>query len=458
VKPPLLWTAALLGALVGSGPARSAPVAQQHRLTNGLDVIVVERRLTPLASIEIAIRHGVQMEPPADSGLAHLLEHMLFRPNRLFPTEERLTARKLDLGIGIFGETEEEVVRFGVTTSAGNVPGATEFLRDMMMSPRLDPMDLDGERLVIGNEIRQRSGAASLRMEKVEQLLFWKHPTRKSDLGQMKNLASFTVADLRRTWERHYTPDNAALIVVGAVEASRVFETAERAFAGWKPAGAASRPPAAVVHPPLPRNQVVVDPVEWPTVTGTFFWQGPSTHGPDAGLARAARILSAVFKRPSPARQHLAERCNAFDLLWLPSSNVGVIQLRWESQPDRTDACLLGVLEELAGVADSYTDDDLKAAFQQTEGEILRSREDPEALAAELAQAWATGDLGDHLDSRAGFQAVGRKDIRRLVERFISGRSFVLNVGLSQARIAGGLDLRHFRSLIGQRRAAGLHP
>ena len=227
------------------------------------------------------------MEGPEDSGLAHLFEHMLFRPNQILTTEERLTARKLELGIGIFGGTHEEVVRFGVTTHATNLEAALGFLRDMLLSPHFDEKVLAAEKVVIGNEERQRSGPAALFSNRMAPLLWRKHPTRKSTLGVAESLPSLTVADLRRTWERYYVPSNAAVVVVGDVQVGAVIGAAERLFGEWKPGRTAPRLPA---------------PASIPRWRAARWWsirlQGPTPGGRSCGTARRPTVRIRPWPTP----------------------------------------------------------------------------------------------------------------------------------------------------------------
>jgi zinc protease len=434
---------------------QAAPVVHQHRLDNGLEVIVIESRLTPLASIGLAVRHGVRDEGPAETGLAHLFEHMLLRPNQVLTTDAELTARKLDLGVGIFGGTDEEVVRVGVTVPKGNVREALQFVRDMVVSPRFDATALATEKRVMENEDSHR-GWTDARMVAIDRLLWWKYPTRKWDIGEGQNLPSLTVADLQRTQRRYYVPDNAALVVVGDVEAAQLFRDAEETFSVWRASrhgDAQVGPPGpAVVHPPLQGNQVVVAPLDWPAVAGSMFWHGPSSPGGDAALAHAAQLLAAAFRLGYGARQQLAQRCGQFDFDWSPSSNVGVLQLKWQSVPESADSCVLGVLEELPRVARSLTDDDLKEARKLVTGDMLREREKPEVLLRDVARAWAAGDVAECFDLEARLAAVTRADVARLVDRFISDQPYVLSVWLPKALIDKGMDVAHFKSLTAIRR------
>src|ERR1017187_9541642 len=74
-------------------------------LDNGLDVLVVENHLTPIATIEIAVKNGSFTEPPEYNGLSHLYEHMFFKANKDYPNQEAFLDRVKELGISFNGTT-----------------------------------------------------------------------------------------------------------------------------------------------------------------------------------------------------------------------------------------------------------------------------------------------------------------------------------------------------------------
>jgi zinc protease len=456
LKPPLHTTAVIALALmaVGPRPGQAAPVARRQVLANGLEIIVVESRMTPLVSLAVAVRPGRMAEGPKDSGLTHLLEHTLFRPNQALPSGAPLAARKRDLGVALIGGTEESVMYVGFTTPATQLDGALQLLRDMVVSPRFDETALAAEKRLIALEGGHRSGDDhAQRADRLDRILWWKYPGRKTELLERENLPSLTVADLQRSKDRYLVPDNAALVVVGYVDAAAVLDRAGQLFGSWKRSGAKGPDvnAEALRHPPLPRSQVVVEPVQSPFVAGAFVWHGPSTTGPEATLADAAQLLSAAFQIESSGRDRLREACDSLNLSYAPSANVGEFTVHWTSVPERADGCILAILQELPATARALTDDDLKAALPIAEGEILRAREQAEDLARDLARTWASGDLSRSLDLLAKLGAVERGDIARLVDRFVEGRPFLLSVHLPQSQIDRGLDLRHFEALVSRR-------
>jgi predicted Zn-dependent peptidase len=455
---PLLATviAVLLAVTVGGQrPAQAALVARTRTLANGFEIIVVESRLAPIVSMAIAVRGGIMVEGPKDGGLGHLLEHMLFGPNQVHATYDLLNARVHALGLGQPGETDEAVMRFGLTGPVAQLEGAMELLRDMGVSPHFDPAALAIEKRLIDLERAQvysDEGAAWIR--EMDRVLWWKYPSRKPSHFAGEGFAALTIADLERVKRRYLVPDNAALIVVGNVDAARVLDLAERLFGGWR-RGLAPRSHVAVDsfrHPPLRTSQLLLAAAPTPVAAGALVWQGPSTPGPESSLSDAAHLLSVAFNRDltEPGGRPKTKPCRAVELTFAPSVNVGKLTVYWLADLDRVDACLQAIAEALPAFARGLTDDALQLARQGAEAEILRARERPEAMVGTLAAAWATRALPASLDVGARLRAVGREDIGRLVDQFIVGRPFLLSIQLPQSQIAGGLDRGHFEALMGK--------
>src|SRR5437867_11554006 len=88
------------------------PPWSRFTLDNGLEVLVVENHLTPIVTIEIAVKNGSFTEPPEYNGLSHLYEHMFFTSNARDTTEDDFLGRVDDLGIVYNGQTHEEQVEY----------------------------------------------------------------------------------------------------------------------------------------------------------------------------------------------------------------------------------------------------------------------------------------------------------------------------------------------------------
>ncbi len=85
------------------------------KLASGLEVLVVEDKSVPLATVEITTKNGSYTEPPEFNGLSHLYEHMFFKANKDYPSQEVYMAKVRELGIVFNGTTSEERVNYYFT-------------------------------------------------------------------------------------------------------------------------------------------------------------------------------------------------------------------------------------------------------------------------------------------------------------------------------------------------------
>src|SRR4051812_6079636 len=98
----------LAGSVLSDRAHAQLPPWTRFTLDNGLEVLVVENHLTPIVTIEVAVKNGSFTEPPEYNGLSHLYEHMFFTSNTRDTTEDDFLGRVDDLGIVYNGQTHEE--------------------------------------------------------------------------------------------------------------------------------------------------------------------------------------------------------------------------------------------------------------------------------------------------------------------------------------------------------------
>src|SRR5882672_1262638 len=96
-----------------------------EKLPNGLQVIVIENDKVPLATIEIAVKNGAYTEGPEYSGLSHLFEHMFFKTNRDYPTQQKFLKRTQELGMDYNGSTNVERVNYYFTFDKDSLEAGT---------------------------------------------------------------------------------------------------------------------------------------------------------------------------------------------------------------------------------------------------------------------------------------------------------------------------------------------
>jgi zinc protease len=230
------------------------PRISHIHLANELDVSVVENHAAPLAVVTMTYAIGSVDDPIGRGGVAHALEHMVFRGSRALSgaAEDDLDAR---LGIETNAHTDFETTTFHETIAPERLELAMRIEAGRMHGALLRASDWNVERGVVLAEIRSRTAARSIKVrDLVRAAVFAGTPYGRSAAGTPEDVARITIADLRRAYARGYAPANAWLTVTGDVSPERVFALARRIF-GSIPTGRAM--PAAPKETPRRTLQVV---------------------------------------------------------------------------------------------------------------------------------------------------------------------------------------------------------
>jgi zinc protease len=255
----------LNGTAAGLRPLR-AP-CESRALDNGMQVVVHEDPSAPLVAVHLMYHVGSKDEPPGRTGLAHLLEHLLFEGTENCPKGafDRLLE---EVGGSNNGSTWLDRTNYYETVPSHATELALWLERERMAHflPVLDQEKLELQRGVVLNERRQvienrPYGAAD---EHLQLLLFGsEHPYGWPTIGWTDDLKAIDLEDVRSFFSRFYAPSNATLVLAGDVETSRGFELAERYFGDL--AGGGPRPAHPARQAPAPgARQVIEDRVSFP--------------------------------------------------------------------------------------------------------------------------------------------------------------------------------------------------
>ena len=199
-------------------------------LHNGLRVVVVEDRAAPVVQTSVWYGFGSLQETPGKTGLAHALEHMLFRgtPEISSGGLDDITAR---LGAQMNGETSYDYTQFYFEMPADKLDVALYIDADRMQHAALRAADWAIERNAVLNELDGDASSPFFSLlARVRAAAFPGQPAGRTPLGNRDDVARATVADIARYYREWYAPNNATLVVAGDVNHSAVFAKAARYF------------------------------------------------------------------------------------------------------------------------------------------------------------------------------------------------------------------------------------
>ncbi|MDB5811438.1 MAG: insulinase family protein [Betaproteobacteria bacterium] len=203
----------------------------ERKLDNGLRVIVQEDHRAPTVVSMVWYRAGSMDEVNGQTGVAHVLEHMMFKGTKAVPGGE-FSKRIAAAGGRDNAFTSRDATGYHQQLHKSQLPLAFELEADRMANLNLLPEEFAKEIRVVMEERRLRTEdrAQSLMFEQFMATAFVAHPYRAPTVGWMSDLVSMTWHDARDWYDRWYAPNNAIVVVVGDVNPNEVFALAEKFF------------------------------------------------------------------------------------------------------------------------------------------------------------------------------------------------------------------------------------
>jgi zinc protease len=221
----------LIVALLALAAATAWANPYEKTLANGLRIIVQEDHRAPTAVHMVWYRAGSMDEVDGTSGVAHVLEHMMFKGTK------NLKPGEFNKRVAAAGGRDNAFTSLDYTAYFQQVPtsrlGEMMALEaDRMANLVLDPKDFEQEIRVVMEERRLRTedNPQALVYEKQMAAAFQAHPYRRPIIGWMNDLENMTAADAREWYRRWYAPNNAYVIIVGDVRHEEAFRLAEKHY------------------------------------------------------------------------------------------------------------------------------------------------------------------------------------------------------------------------------------
>ncbi|HZW24613.1 MAG TPA: pitrilysin family protein [Gallionella sp.] len=212
------------------GGAAQAEVFERT-LANGLKVVVKEDHRAPVIVQQIWYKAGSMDERTGVTGIAHVLEHLMFKGTATVPAGE-FSKRIAAAGGRENAFTSYDYTAYFQQLHKSKLALAMQLESDRMRNLSLSPAEFAKEVKVVMEERRWRTDdeAHALLQEKMMAAIFQQHPYQHPVIGWMDDLEALTVGDARAWYDRWYAPNNATLVVAGDVKAAEVFALAQKYY------------------------------------------------------------------------------------------------------------------------------------------------------------------------------------------------------------------------------------
>ena len=404
----------LLVALIGStAQAQMAPKIEQFTLANGMTVIVKPDRRAPTAVHMLWVRVGAMDEVDGTSGVAHVLEHMMFKGTATLKP----------------GEFSRRVAAVGGRENAFTSKDYTGYYQQIPSNRLEDVMKLEADRFATNQwsdeefkkELEVVKEERRLRTEAMTAAVFVASPYRRPVVGWMSDLDAMTPADAREFFQRWYVPANAAVVIAGDVDLAQARALAEKYY-GVIPARAvpARKPRLEPVQTGLRRMDFKVQAeqayVAMAYKVPSYVMGNPSVAAPavpgSGDDALALTVLSAVLDGYSGSRldraltqgdNRVADSAGSYNGLWGRGPQTFVLYgVPAEGKtPEQVEAALR---EQVARVAkDGVSEAELNRVKTQWVASEVYKLDSVFNQARELGTYWAQGlplDAGEKLIAR----------------------------------------------------------
>ncbi|MBI3730604.1 MAG: insulinase family protein [Burkholderiales bacterium] len=202
----------------------------EYRLPNGLRVLLMPDASKPTVTVNVTYLVGSRHENYGETGMAHLLEHLMFKGT---PTNPKITDDFNKRGMRINGTTSLDRTNYFELFQASddNLKWALEMEADRMVNSNIARKDLDTEMTVVRNEYeRGENSPGAVLMKRMQSVAFDWHNYGNSTIGNRSDIENVKIENLQAFYRNYYQPDNAVLLVAGKFEAEKALQWINASF------------------------------------------------------------------------------------------------------------------------------------------------------------------------------------------------------------------------------------
>ncbi|MFZ6848843.1 M16 family metallopeptidase [Undibacterium sp. RuRC25W] len=426
----LLHVPAIAGTTVPTAPAaeshinlpagikfvRNVEGINEYLLPNGLRVLLVPDASKPSTTVNITYRVGSRYENYGETGMAHLLEHLMFKGSKQHP---RLWEEMSQRGVQFNGTTSYDRTNYYETFAAKpeTLIWALSMEADRMVNSRISGDDLKTEFSVVRNEMEKNENSAiGMLMQRVIASSYQWHNYGKDTIGARTDVENVNIPHLQAFWRKYYQPDNATLTVAGAFDSHQVLKLVAQHF-GKIPRPKRVLEPTYTLDPAQDgeRDVTVRRVGESPAVVAMYHTM-PAANADYAATEALALILAdspngRLYKALVEAKKVVEIFPYAANLDEPGFLLIGA-NLRADQDPADAKKIMTGIIEGFA--QQPVTEEELTRAKAKLNSDLAQVFNDPEKFAVALSDNIASGDWRLFLLFRDRVNALTVADVQRV--------------------------------------------
>jgi predicted Zn-dependent peptidase len=401
-----------------SGLATDVRDIQRHTLPNGLVVITETMPHVRSVSVGIWVRNGSRLEVPEENGLAHFIEHMVFKGTERRTAED--IAREMDSVGGMLDAfTSKEQICFNAKVLDEHLPIAFDVIADLVLRPKFDSEDVRKERQVVLEEIKMDLDNPEYLLHDLFTRGFWpEHPLGRPILGTPETVKKFNREALRARFQNWFAPDHLVITAAGNVTHDRVLELVQREFGAIKPDGRAESDGAPHTRAPI-HLETKKDLEQVHLCIGVP--SVPLGHEDRFGVAVLNNLLGGGMS--SRLFQNIREKQGLAYAVFselTPYSDAGMMTVYAGTATETVGQVIDLTIAELRALKESpVTEEELRRSKNHLKGSLMLSLESTSSRMSNLArQELYFGRFFSLDEILAGIEAVTREELQSLAQEY----------------------------------------
>jgi predicted Zn-dependent peptidase len=389
-----------------------------HYTPARIPVVIEERPYARTVALSIYITVGSRDEPRGREGIAHLLEHVIFKGTKNMTSKE--TSELIEAAGGeLNGYTGKEMTCYYTVTLSETVETAQRILADTVLNPLLEKDAIEIEKDVVADEIRMLQDEPDDYIHYLLTRAIWDgHPMAFSEAGEIDGVNLISDRELREFYERFYRPSNFVITACGRVNSQKILEWAAESFDEG-----ATKTTTKNRIPPTPRSCVELFPRKGEQTYVGIGFPGYFAGHPDRF---AQTLLSAILGGGTSSRlyQNIREKRGLVYSIYTtsqPYSDCGLFGIFFSAKSSRTETVCRAVGEEIGKLKnDGLEGDELTRAKRFIKGMLVRKLESTESRMFHLGEFFVlTGKIPTEAEILSNLERITEEDIARAAEKLL---------------------------------------
>jgi predicted Zn-dependent peptidase len=400
----------------------------RHTLPNGLVVITETMQHVRSVSVGIWVRNGSRREVQSENGLAHFMEHMVFKGTERRSAED--IAREMDSVGGMLDAfTSKEQICFNAKVLDEHLPIAFDVIADLVLRPKFDSDDVRKERQVVLEEIKMDLDNPEYLLHDIFTRGFWPaHSLGRPILGTPETVRKFDQEALRNRFRNWFAPDHILVTAAGNITHKQVLELVEKEFGHLKPVGGCEEDPAPSTAAPinletkrdLEQVHVCIGVPSLPLAHQRRF--GVAVLNNLLGGGMSSRLFQNIREKQGLAYAVFSELT--------PYSDAGMLSVYAGTGKETIGKVLDLTIAEFRAMKESpVSEEELLRAKNHLKGSLMLSLESTSSRMSNLARQELYFHRFSSLDEiLASIEAVTREEVQTLAREFFKPEQIAVTV------------------------------